>query len=220
MYGRLHQEYPSELELTKPQGRMLPVLSPLPLIQQASPFSDSDWLFEVKYDGWRSLAYIEDGKCRLVSRNGNTFQRFRQVSKALCDLRCEAILDGEIACVDDTGLPQFIDLMIGSAPVRFFAFDILVLDGEDLRDQPCVERKKMLQELVNGDIQRLHYVEHIAELGEQLFDQICERDMEGIVAKPKDSPYREIRGKTPWRKIKNPDYSQAEGRGELFQQDR
>ena len=132
----------------------------------------------------------------------------------------KAILDGEIACVDDTGLPQFNDLMFGSAPARFFAFDVLFLDGEDLRDQPCVERKKILQERVNGDIQRLHYVEHIAELGEQLFDQICERDMEGIVAKPKDSPYREIRGKTPWRKIKNPDYSQVEGRGELFQQDR
>ena len=62
----------------------------------------------------------------------------------------------------------------------------------------------------------LLYVDHIEEQGEQLFEMICDRDMEGIVAKPKESPYRELYGKTPWVKIKNPDYSQAEGRGELF----
>ena len=188
------------------------------MIQQPAPFSDPDWLFEIKYDGWRSLAYIEDSSCKLVSRNGNTFSRFRQLSKALADLPGAMILDGEIACVDENGLPQFADLMLNQAPSRFFAFDVLWLDGEDLRDRACLERKQVLRGVVADDIPRLQYVEHIERVGEQLFEQIYERDMEGIVAKPKASAYREVRGKSPWIKIKNSDYSQKEGRGELFQQ--
>ena len=73
---------------------------------------------------------------------------------------------------------------------------------------------------VENGTQRLHYVDLVDSEGEQLFDLICERDMEGIVAKPRTSPYRELNGRTPWIKIKNPDYSQAEGRGELFHPDR
>jgi bifunctional non-homologous end joining protein LigD len=79
-----------------------------------------------------------------------------------------------------------------------------------------VERKQILQGVVAESPERLLYVDHIEEQGEQLYEMICRRDMEGIVAKPKESPYRELYGKTPWVKIKNPDYSQAEGRGELF----
>ena len=196
---------------------MLPAVTPLPLIQLSAPFSDPDWLFEVKYDGFRSLAYIDDSACRLVSRKGNTYQRFKDLSRALSAVESETILDGELACVDDEGRPQFYDLMFGRAPAHFYAFDILLRDGEDLRDKPCVERKAVLRDLVDKGTQRLHFVDHIDGEGKRLFDLICERDMEGIIAKPMVSPYRELNGKTPWIKIKNPDYSQAEGRGDLFQ---
>ena len=107
-------------------------------------------------------------------------------------------------------------MMFDRAPVHLYAFDILWLDGEDLRDRPLMERKQILQDVVAESTERLLYVDHIEEQGEQLFEMICDRDMEGIVAKPKESPYRELYGKTPWVKIKNPGYSQAEGRGELF----
>jgi bifunctional non-homologous end joining protein LigD len=119
---------------------MLSAITPLPLIKQPDPFTDPDWLFEVKYDGFRSLAFIGDGTCRLVSRNGNTFKRFRSLSKALSKLSNETVLDGEIACVDNDGLPQFDDLMFAQRPALFSAFDILALDGEDLRDKPCIEQ--------------------------------------------------------------------------------
>ena len=195
---------------------MLPIITPLPLTLQSTPFSDQEWLFELKYDGFRSLAYIEESTCRLVSRKGNIYQRFKDLSKALSGLQSETILDGELVCVDDNGLPQFYDLMFGRAPAHFYAFDILMLDGEDLRDKPCVERKQLLKSLVGSDTPRLHFVDHLDGEGEQLFNLICERDMEGIVAKPMASPYRELHGETPWIKIKNPDYSQAEGRGDLF----
>ena len=106
--------------------------------------------------------------------------------------------------------------MFNRAPAHFYAFDLLWLDGEDVRGQSTLERKQLLQEIVTDAPERLLYVDHIEDHGEQLFEMICRRDMEGVVAKPKEGPYRELYGKTPWIKIKNPDYSQAEGRGELF----
>ena len=192
------------------------MISPLPLIKQPDPFSDPEWLFEVKYDGFRCLAFIENDGCRLVSRKGNTYLRFRKLANALSKLDAETVLDGELACVDVDGLPQFNDLMFARSPVRFFAFDVLFLDGEDLRDRPCVQRKRVLRTLVERGPSALHYVDHIEGEGEQLFNLICQRDMEGIVAKPRESLYREQNGKTPWIKIKNPAYSQAVDRGELF----
>ncbi len=198
-----------------PDDVSLPTVAPLTLIQQPTAFSDPDWLFEVKHDGFRSLAYIQD-ECRLVSRKGNTYQRFKDLSKVLSGVPHETVLDGELVCLDEEGQTLFYDLMFNRAPAHFYAFDILWLDGEDLRDRPILERKEILQGVISESPQRLLYVDHIKEQGEQLFDLICGRDMEGIVAKPSQSPYREQRGKTPWIKIKNPEYSQVEGRGELF----
>ncbi|HCL31863.1 MAG TPA: hypothetical protein DIC52_25985 [Candidatus Latescibacteria bacterium] len=193
----------------------LPTVTHLPLIKQPSAFSDPEWLFEVKHDGFRSLAYIED-KCRLVSRNGNTYQRFKELSKVLSGVPHEVLLDGELVCLDDAGQTLFYDLMFNRAPVHFYAFNILWLDGQDLRERSITERKEILHDVVAESPQRLLYVDHISAQGEQLFELICQRDMEGVVAKPKGSPYRQLGGKTPWIKIKNPDYTQAEGRGELF----
>ena len=190
-------------------------MSPLSLAQQTTPFSDPDWLFEVKHDGFRSLAYIQDG-CEFVSRKGVTYSRFKDLAKVLSEIGHEVILDGELVCLDDEGKSLFYDLMFNRAQAHFYAFDILWLDGEDVRGQSTLERKQLLQEVVTDAADRLLYVDHIEEQGEQLFAEICQRDMEGIVAKPAAVPYRELRGRTPWIKIKNPDYSQAEGRGELF----
>ena len=196
---------------------MLPAVTPLPLIKQPTAFSDPDWLFEVKHDGFRSLAYIQDGECKLVSRKAHEYRRKRllELAQALSTMPHETILDGELVCLDDDGRTLFYDMMFNRAPVHFYAFDILWLDGEVLRDRPLMERKPILQEVASAGPDRLLYVDHIEEQGEQLFEMICRRDMEGVVAKPKASPYR-LYGKTPWVKIKNPEYSQAEGRGELF----
>ena len=89
---------------------MLPIITPLTLMRQRQPFTNSDWLFEIKYDGFRSLAYIEDGTCRLVSRKGNRYQRFKELSTALSRLGSEAVADGEIVCLGDDGQPQVEDL--------------------------------------------------------------------------------------------------------------
>jgi bifunctional non-homologous end joining protein LigD len=122
---------------------VLPIFQPLPLERARGPFTHADWLFEIKWDGFRALAYIENVRCRLVSRNGNEFKSFSALSVALpLDCRVKrAVLDGEIVCLDDTGATQFRNLLFRRGEPRFYAFDLLYCEGEDLRYIPLQDRK-------------------------------------------------------------------------------
>ncbi len=188
------------------------------LVQQPNPFDHEDWFYEIKYDGFRGLAYVQDGTCQLVSRNDFDYSRFKDLMQAIpADIDAEdAIIDGEIVVLDDQGESRFYDLMFNHGTPIFAAFDLLWLDGEDLRDLQLWERKSILEGCLRQPLNRVLYVDHIAQHGEKLYQQVCERDLEGIVCKPAISPYRTVSGQTTWIKVKNPDYSQAEGRGELF----
>ena len=97
----------------------------------------------MKIDGFRALAYIENGQCDLVSQNGNTFRNFKALAQWIGDnLRVKnAVLDGEIACVDDSGRSVFNDLLLRRRECVFFASDLLFLNSEDLRALPLIERK-------------------------------------------------------------------------------
>jgi bifunctional non-homologous end joining protein LigD len=101
------------------------------------------WIFEVKWDGFRALAYVHGGDCRLISRNGNQFKSFPTLAESLpAELRVQsAILDGEIVCLDRHGKTQFKDLLFRRGEPRFYAFDLLWCEGEDLRYLPLIERK-------------------------------------------------------------------------------
>ena len=127
-----------------------PQFQPLPLSRARVPFSDPDWIFEVKWDGFRSLLYSDGDGVRLVSRNRNTFKSFPGICEGLArDLkgrRC--VLDGEIVCLDSEGRPQFRDLLFRRAEPFFYAFDLLALDGEDVTGLPLRERKRRLREIV------------------------------------------------------------------------
>jgi bifunctional non-homologous end joining protein LigD len=114
----------------------LPVFQPpLTLGRKPKPFSHPDWLFEVKWDGFRSNVRIEHGACRMISRNGNEFKSFPDLALELPkEVSAEsAILDGEIVCLDAAGRPQFRDLLFRRGEPRFVAFDLLWCDGQDLR---------------------------------------------------------------------------------------
>jgi bifunctional non-homologous end joining protein LigD len=188
------------------------------LIQQTIPFDRDDWAFEVKHDGFRAVAYIENGLCKLVSRNEFNYTRFRDVALALPSAinAKNAILDGELVVLDRTGKAKFYDLMAGRGYVVFAAFDLMWLNGRDLRDQPLWGRRELLRLHLEEPSSRVLFVDYTQGNGKRLYAQICMRDMEGIVCKPMMSPYRTIRGTTTWIKVKNPNYSQKEGRGELF----
>jgi ATP-dependent DNA ligase len=128
----------------------------------------------------------------------------------------QVILDGELALPDATGRTVFSELMARRNAAHYFTFDVLMLNRQDLRGQPLVERKKILKSFLPQPSSRVHYVDHLAEHGTALFRLACQHDLEGIVAKRADSPYAMAGRKSPWCKIKNPNYSQREGQGEWF----
>jgi len=189
------------------------------------PFDDDDWLFELKYDGFRALAVIEHGRAQLLSRNGHPFASFsalaESISYSLPNTR--AVIDGEICSLDRRGKPQFKNLMFRRGnPPCFFAFDLLIHDGKDLRTERLLDRKHELRRLLarSPDDAPLKYTEYIEGCGTALFQRVCELDLEGIVAKQKSAPYVTEREHSTWFKILNRGYSQMQGREELFERER
>jgi bifunctional non-homologous end joining protein LigD len=166
------------------------------------------------------LLHLEDGKGELVSRNGNTFHGFAELATWLAEhLKVEdAVLDGEIACIDGEGRPVFKDLLFRKSTCIFVAFDLLYLNGKDLRTLSLIERKRQLRKLFRRKRSRILYLDHVENDGRLLFEQIMKMDLEGIVCKRKDSPYRVTeKPSRHWIKVKNPLYSQLAGREELFE---
>ncbi len=129
-----------------------------------------------------------------------------------------AVLDGEIACVDDSGRPNFRSLLYRQRQCIFIAFDLLYLNGKDLRVLPLLERKAILKKLLRRKRSRILYLDHVESDGCLLFAQIVKMDLEGIVCKRKDLPYKMTEKPSRyWIKVKNPNYSHAEGWEELFE---
>ena len=192
---------------------MLPQIQPAKLARSLAAFNDPDWLFELKHDGFRSLAYIENGQCRLVSRHRNTYKSLETLSHDLARLRVEnAILDGEIVCLNSDGRSQFKELLYRRGRAVFFAFDLVRLNDTDLRKMPLIERKKKLKRWIErSQCFEIIYAQHVERDGKLLFEEVCERNLEGIVCKRKSNIYAEHE----WVKIKNPHYTQAEGRNEM-----
>ena len=124
---------------------------PMPLQKRASPFDDAEYFFELKLDGFRALAVIERARAQMVSRNGHRFTSFTEladeIAAAIRDT--QAVLDGEIVCLDKKGKPQFRDLLFRRAIPCFFAFDILFCNGKDLRSEALMNRKQELRRLLS-----------------------------------------------------------------------
>src|SRR4051812_21707744 len=153
------------------------------LSRRPEPFDSDEYLYELKIDGFRALAHIADGKGALVSRNGNVFRGFAELATWIAEhLNCEsAVLDGEIACIDGEGRPIFKDLLFRKSSCTYVAFDLLYLNGNDLRIFPLIERKRQLRNLLGRRRSRMLYLDHIENDGKLLFEQIVKLDLEGIV---------------------------------------
>jgi bifunctional non-homologous end joining protein LigD len=147
---------------------------PMPLSRRALPFDHPEWIFELKYDGFRSLAVIHDGRAQLISRNGNPFNSFADLCKGLTlPLAGKTVLDGEIVCLDKRGRPQFRDLLFHRGESCFFAFDLLMADGKDLRSERLTDRKQELRRLMlKAPTSRMHYADHIEQHGTALFQRV------------------------------------------------
>lgn len=121
-------------------------------------------------------------------------------------------LDGEVVCLDRGGRPLFNALLYRRSEPCFVVFD----DGRDLRDLPLTERKRVVRQIVPRRAPCFQYLPHVHRRGVDLFNEVVQRDLEGVVAKLKQAPYGLVGGKSPWVKIKNREYSQAVGRHEQF----
>jgi bifunctional non-homologous end joining protein LigD len=180
-----------------------------------TPFNDPDFIFELKVDGFRGLAYIDDAVCELVSRCRNPYKSFRELANSLGKLKVKnAIIDGELACLDSEGRSIFNELMFRRCPI-FYAFDILYLNDRDLRQLPLIERKEILRSLIeNSEVPDVLCGKYIEERGVDLYNEVVRRNLEGLVAKRRNGVYQTV---SDWLKIKNPNYTQSERRYELFE---
>ena len=170
------------------------------------PFDDPDWLFEIKLDGYRCIAELESGRVQLYSRNNISFnKRFATVVRSLETLHLDAVFDGEVVSLDDKGRSYFQLLQnnqrTGQGNISYFVFDLLFLNGEDLRHEPLVTRKEMLRDLL-PDLPDIRFSDHIMEYGKQFFELARQNNLEGIVAKRTDSQYQTGKRSRDWLKIK------------------
>ena len=200
------------------------IFQPMPLQRRSLPFDDPEWIYELKMDGFRALAVIEHGRAQLISRNGHLFASFSALAESISDSlpNVRAVIDGEICSLDRRGRPQFKNLLFRRGnPPCFFAFDLLTSDGKDLRTERLMDRKQELRRLLSRSPDSpLKYTEYIEGFGMALFQRVCELDLEGIVAKQKFGPYIAEREHSTWFKILNREYSQKDGREELFERER
>jgi bifunctional non-homologous end joining protein LigD len=204
---------PSELQSAR-KSAMPSRLEPMLATLTDRPFSDPNWLFEIKWDGVRALARIENGALALRSRTGiDITKRYPDLAPLPDALAArEAIVDGEIVALDAQGHSSFERLqermhvrapsenLFAQIPVVYFAFDLLYCDGYDLREAPLLERKQLLQRLLFTS-DRFRYADHQLEHGKELFALAGQNGLEGIVAKRADSPY--VSDRSPyWVKLK------------------
>ena len=205
------------LVVSAPVKRAMPTtIHPMLAESIDEPFDGDEWLFEIKWDGYRAVAFIENGKVRLVSRNQNDLTaRYPELKDMASLIKAKnAILDGEVVALDEDGRASFSLMQQrtgfrpggrrGAAnadvPVLYYAFDLLYLDGYDWRRVPLEERKSKLESLlVAGDA--LRYSDHYEAHGKALFEIARQKKLEGILAKKKASFYEERRSRE-WLKIK------------------
>jgi bifunctional non-homologous end joining protein LigD len=199
------------------EAPMPSVIRPMLATLIAKPFDGPEWLFEIKWDGYRALSFVRNGSVRLLSRNQNDMTaQFSELASLPDYLRAEdAVVDGEIVAVDENGRPSFSLMQQrtgmshpgrrmgnrGDVPIVYYAFDLIYLDGYDLRQVNLEERKGLLREIIvpAGDL--VHFSDHYAENGTQLYEAARERGLEGIIAKRRNSCYVEKRTRE-WLKIK------------------
>jgi len=182
----------------------------LATLEKTAPSGDA-WLHEVKFDGYRMQAQIAGGQVRLLTRTGLDWtDRFDgPVTKALAGLKCrDAVIDGEIVVLADSGVSSFALLQADLSARRadrfvYYVFDLMRLDGEDLRGEPMVERKQALAQLLAAQTGQsaLRYSDHFDEPGKVMLQHVCRMGLEGVVSKRADAPYSGGRGPS-WVKSK------------------
>jgi bifunctional non-homologous end joining protein LigD len=187
------------------QSTLPKTLQPMLATLTDAPFDSPEWVFEDKWDGFRMVAAVEKGRVTLYSRNGKIVSdNYLPVAQALEKIKQDAVIDGELVALDAHGISRFQLLQNAlrtKANLRYCLFDIMFLNGEDLRDLALVKRKERLKRIVpKGPL--LAYSEHRWEHGMRYFKEAEARGLEGIMAKRAESRYFSGARSTDWLKIK------------------
>lgn len=170
-------------------------------------FDSPDWIFEIKWDGYRAIAEIRTAGNRLYSRNGLAFDKaYPKIFDGLTAIKHEAIIDGEIVVFDENGKPNFQKLQNyqnrDKYAIQYFVFDIIALNGKSLTNLPLIERKKILREVL-PESNVIRYCDHIEDEGKLFFKEMKKLNLEGMIAKKKNSKYHIGQRTSDWLKIKN-----------------
>lgn len=189
-----------------PKSKMPLKVTPMLSVLVAQPFNRPDWFFEIKWDGYRAIAFMKKKDVKLLSRNEKSFTAmFPEVIDDLKDLQLNAVIDGEVVILDESGKPQFQLLQNFQTTKKgmpfYYVFDLLYLNGHDLRELPLRNRKEILKELISTSKSRVRYCDHIENQGIAFFEKVSKMNLEGIMAKDANSPYV-MRRSNYWEKIK------------------
>ena len=177
------------------------------LLATSSLPDNKGWLFELKLDGYRAIAFKSGGKVQLRSRNNKDFTtRYPVIAKALQKLPDETVIDGEVVAMDESGRPSFKALQnfaSSTQPIYFYVFDLLMLAGRDVRSLPLIERRELLQTKVLTKLDEpIRYSPQLGASLPDLISSIREQHFEGLVAKRRDSAYESGQRSGDWLKMR------------------
>lgn len=180
-----------------------------PMLADKAPsiFSKPGWIYELKWDGYRLLANIHQGNVQIYSRNGISYnQKFPALYQQLKSVPYDAILDGEVVVLDKSGIPEFQKLQNygedTEGELRYYVFDMLYLNGHDITHLPLLERKSLIEEVIEG-LPLVVYSDHLESMGNTFYEQAIAAGMEGVIAKKADSSYVVGKRTENWLKIKS-----------------
>jgi len=203
---RVHEATESEDLKDAPIKPMPHGIKPMLTTPVEKPFDHPDWIFEVKWDGYRAIAEIRDKAVLLYSRNGISFnKRFSPVADALRKFEFDAVLDGEIVVVDDEGRADFQMLQhyhdSGNGHLLYAVFDLLYFQGHDLTGLPLQRRKELLKKIIPSS-PKIRFSDHVGKEGVLFFNVVKDKGLEGIIAKHAQSTYETGKRSGQWLKIK------------------
>jgi bifunctional non-homologous end joining protein LigD len=184
-------------------------IAPMKATLVNAPPEYGDWIYELKFDGFRTIA-VKDGRdVKLYSRNAKEFNaRVPEIAEAVAELPIEsAVLDGEIVAVDEEGRTSFqllqgIDIGTERPPIFFYVFDLLNANGAELINEPLHERRKRLRKVLDGGPQLIRFSAEISGDPKKLLEEVRRRGLEGIIGKERNSPYEVDRRSRSWIKLK------------------
>ncbi len=202
---RLREAVESKDLQDAPARPMPHAIEPMLATPIKKPFDHPDWIFEVKWDGYRAVAEIGEG-VSLYSRNRISFEKkFSPIVDSLRELKFNAVLDGEIVIVDDDGRPDFQKLQHyqgpGSGHLLYYVFDLLYFQGHDLTGLPLVRRKELLKKILPPS-PKIRFSDHVWKEGVLFYHAAREKGLEGIIAKRSQSVYETGRRSRQWLKVK------------------